>query len=144
MIKSCGLISSEATKCNPLLSTIDSLLFCFLKRKLLQVSIQLITTGEAGYQPTGEADYQYAEVDSKPTHEQSVYHNYHTLEPDSASQENQPQYEVPVPQQHNVHMSNEVGKICKDYETLHNEWLYISLCRDMQHATVGGFTFRQR
>ena len=93
----------------------------FLKRKLLQVSIQLITTGEAGYQPTGEADYQYAEVDSKLTHEQSVYHNYHTLEPDSASQENQPQYEVPVPQQHNVHMSNEVGKICKDYETLHNE-----------------------
>ena len=121
MIKNCGLISSEAPKCNPLLSTIDSLLFCFLKRKLLQVSIQLITTGEAGYQPTGEADYQYAEVDSKPTHEQSVYHNYHTLEPDSASQENQPQYEVPVPQQHNVHMSNEVGKICKDYETLHNE-----------------------
>ena len=33
---------------------------------------------------TGEADYQYAEVDSKPTDEQSTHHNYHTLEPDSA------------------------------------------------------------
>ena len=60
------------------------------------------------------------------------------------SQENQPQYEVPVPQQHNVHKSNEVGKICKDYETLHNEWLHIFFCRDMQNAAVGGFTFRQR
>ena len=104
--------------------------------KLLQVSIQLITTGEAGYQPTGEADYQYAEVDSKPTHEQSAYHNYHTLEPNSASQENQPQYEVPVPQQHNVHKSNEVGKICKDYETFHNQWsntfLYVEICNMLQ------------
>ena len=60
------------------------------------------------------------------------------------SQENQPQYEVPVPQQHNVHMSNEVGKICKDYETLHNDDYTFFFCRDMQHATVGGFTFRQR
>ena len=58
--------------------------------------------------PTGEAVYHYAEVESKPT--QSVYQNYQTIEPDSAHQENQPQYEVPVPQQRNVYKSNEVGK----------------------------------
>ena len=57
--------------------------------------------------PAGEAVYHYAEVESKST--QSVYQNYQTLEPDSAYQENQPQYEVPVPQQHNK--SNEVGKM---------------------------------
>ena len=58
--------------------------------------------------PAGDAVYRYAEVESKPT--QSVYHNYHIVEPDSAHQENQPQYEVPVPQQRSVCKSNEVGK----------------------------------
>ena len=56
---------------------------------------------------TGEAVYHYAEVESKPI--QSASHDYQTIEPDSAHQENQPQYEVPVPQQHNK--SNEVGKM---------------------------------
>ena len=69
-----------------------------LRRTLLQVGTPLATTGEA-------AD-QYAEVDSNLT--QSVYHNYHTFEPDCANQENQSQYEVLVPQQHNVYKSNEV------------------------------------
>ena len=57
---------------------------------------------------TGEAVYHYAELESKST--QSACHDYQTIEPDSAHQENQPQYEVPVPQQHNVYKSNEVGK----------------------------------
>ena len=35
----------------------------------------------------------------------------HTLGPDSAHQETQPQYEEPVPQQHSVCKSNEVGKM---------------------------------
>ena len=51
------------------------------------------------------------------------------------SQENQPQYEVPVPQQHNVHMSNEVGKICKYYETLHNDdytFFSVEICNMLQ------------
>ena len=32
----------------------------------------------------------------------------------------------------------------EDYETVHNECLYISSCRDMPLATVGDFTFQQR
>ena len=72
--------------------------------------------------PTGEAADQYAKVNSNPT--QSVYHNYHTLEPDSANQEDQSQYEVPRPQQHHVYNSNEVReKLSENYETVHNEWL---------------------
>ena len=53
----------------------------------------------------GETVYHYADV--KPKLTQPVYH---TVEPDSAHQENQPQYEVPVPQKHNVYKRNEVGK----------------------------------
>ena len=57
----------------------------------------------------GEAVYHYEEVESNPA--QSTSHDYHTVEPDSAYEENEPQqYEVPVPQQHNVHKSNEVGR----------------------------------
>ena len=41
---------------------------------------------------------------------QPASHDYHTVESGSAHQENQPQYEVPVPQKHNVYESNEVGK----------------------------------
>ena len=74
---------------------------------------------------------------------QPASHDYHTLEPDSAHQENQPQYEVPVPQQHNVYKSNEVGKR-ELSETFLNEWLYISSCRNMQHITIGDFMFQQR
>ena len=51
------------------------------------------------HHPAGETVYHYAEVESKST-----------LEPDSTHQENQPQYEVPVPQKHIVYKSNEVGK----------------------------------
>ena len=36
------------------------------------------------------------------------------------------------------------GKLSKEYETVHNQWLYISSCRDMQHTTIGDFMFRQR
>ena len=56
--------------------------------------------------PAGEAVYHYAEVEST----QSIYHNYHTLEPDSTYQENPLQYEVSMPQQHIVHKNNEVGE----------------------------------
>ena len=41
---------------------------------------------------------------------QPASHDYHTVESGSAHQENQPQYEVPVPQKHNVYKSNEVGE----------------------------------
>ena len=66
--------------------------------------------------PAGEDVYHYEEVESKPT--QSISHDYHT---DSAYQENPLQYEVPVPQQHNIHKSNEVGK----RETVWGLWDFI-------------------
>ena len=66
------------------------------------------------FSPAGDAIYHYAEVEST----QSIYHNCHTLEPDSAYQENPLQYEVPVPQQPIVHKNNEVG----ERETLWGLW----------------------
>ena len=63
---------------------------------LLVTSLSQYTT----HHPAGETVYHYTEVESKST-----------LDPDSAHQENQPQYEVPVPQKHNVYKSNEVGKM---------------------------------
>ena len=94
-----GLNNSEALKCN-LCMLLVVVLFPYKKH--------IVTNPVYHLSPAGEAVYHYAEVESKPT--QSIYHNYHTLEPDSAYQENPLQYEVPVPQQHIVHKSNEVGK----------------------------------
>ena len=59
--------------------------------------------------PSQEAVYHYVKVESKPT--QLLSHNYSTVELKSTHKENQPQYEMPIPQQHNIHKSNEVGKM---------------------------------
>ena len=58
--------------------------------------------------PSQEAVYHYVQVESKPT--QLLSNNYSTVELRSTLKENRPQYEMPIPQQHNVHQSNEVGK----------------------------------
>ena len=58
--------------------------------------------------PTREPVYHYVRVESKST--QPASHDCHIVEPSSTHKENQPQYEVPAPQQHNVYKSNEVGK----------------------------------
>ena len=51
------------------------------------------------YPPAASNGYYYATVSEKL---KPVSHDYHTLEPNTSSLENQPHYEVPVPQQRNV------------------------------------------
>ena len=53
--------------------------------------------------PAGETVYHYADI--KPKLTQPVYH---TVKPDSAHQENPPQYEVPVPKVHKTLNNNSV------------------------------------
>ena len=63
------------------------------------------------------------QVESKPT--QPLSNNYSTVELRSTLKENRPQYEMPIPQQHNIHKSNEVRKkMSEDYGTVYNVWMY--------------------
>ena len=56
----------------------------------------------------GNTNYHYATVSEKL---KPVSNNFHTLEPNTSSLENQPQYEVPIPQQWNVNSTLETSDI---------------------------------
>ena len=126
-----GLNNSESV-----ISVCCWLLFCLLVFSYTDI----VTNPVYHLSPAGDAVYHYAEVESKPA--QSIYHNYRTLEPDSAYQENPLQYEVPVPQQRNVHKSNEVGKretclrIMRPCIMNAYTFLHIGICHMLQLGTL--------
>ena len=65
--------------------------------------------------PAGSHDYCYATVSEKL---EPVSHDYHTLEPNTSSLENQPQYEVPIPQQRNVYTNMHTTEESRVSETV--------------------------
>ena len=58
--------------------------------------------------PAGNTNYNYATVSKKL---EPVSNNFHTLEPNTSSLENQPHYEVPVSQQWNVNSTLEPSDV---------------------------------